>query len=337
MGLAHKPATRSDLTVEFSQYGQVETTGNLGLLSVIFISATVVFVLLLLGWWFGQAEAEQDTKQLAHTSAVPEQSQTQNPSTQKLLLRASPTQPAKKTLPLFDPFVSPQQQHQGASASVPRPGAQHSPLSSQQAYPTGLGLVPGGIPPLCPSHSPTQDETTFMMPRTSFRVLSQRGVVEVLHAGFDYPVAYARLGTGAEGSRLEIASEPSWSKVEVTIGPLDYPAKLSAGASIHGPERELYGPFQRIRTGFAVGHYAWAGNVLTITPKKTAHGLQVDVNSGLWHSQGRQHIAVVTFPDGAQDFRLDVASGVDAFLVIASVLATFVASKYLIDELHTTI
>jgi len=186
------------------------------------------------------------------------------------------------------------------------------------------------VPPLCPKHTPPTGQQTFKVGKSELQTLFQRKPVQIVGA-FDYPVAYARLAYGPEGSRLELTSEPSWKDPEAIIGPLDYPAKLSPEAMVHGPKRELYGPFLRTGTGFAVGHYSRAGHVVMVTPKKMAEGLVMNVSSG----NGNQ-IATVQL-SSAMDLRISVTTEVDLFLVVSAVLASCVASQTVIDELFSSI
>lgn len=196
--------------------------------------------------------------------------------------------------------------------------------------PTPMQLASPETPPqLCPAHAPLQAKAMLKVPKAALpaELFSQK-TIEVLGA-FNYPVAYARLGVGPEGRRLELVTEPSWRDPEVIVGPLDR-GYLGDDASIYGPDRELYGPFQRTSTGFAVGHYTCAGSVLVLTPRQRTDGICVDVSTGKGQS-----IAKVT-SQGAS-YQIEIAPGVDSNLVIASILATVVASPAILDKMYTSI
>lgn len=213
------------------------------------------------------------------------------------------------------------------------PGAQRRSPRSQgmlQASPMPIQLGSPETPPqLCRAQAPLQAKAVLKVPKAALpaELLAQK-TVEVLGA-FNYPVAYVRLGVGPEGRRLELVTEPSWRDPEVIVGPLDR-GYLADDASIYGPDRELYGPFQRTGTGFAVGHYMYAGSVLVLTPRQRADGICVDVNSGKGQS-----VAKVT--SQGESYQIEIAPGVDSNLVIASILATVVASPAILDKMYTSI
>lgn len=212
-------------------------------------------------------------------------------------------------------------------------GAQRSPRPRSPPRNAGTPLevrVPGMPPQLCPAHPLLQAKTTLKVSKDALpKGLLSEGPIEVLGGGFDYPVAYARLGTGPEGRRLEMATEPSWKDVEIIVGPVER-GHLGDDAAVYGPDRELYGPFQRTATGFSVGHYSSAGSVLTLTPKHKADGICIEVNS-----EYGKPLASVT--SQARHYQIEMVPGVDANLLVASILATVIASPTILDEMCTTL
>jgi len=82
---------------------------------------------------------------------------------------------------------------------------------------------------------------------------------------------------------------------------------------------------------YAVGHYSRPDHVLTVTTKTTPDGLFMQMNS----FAGKQ-LAMVRLSRSSRDgFVISMAPEVDMFLVLASMLATCVASQFVIDELQT--
>jgi len=233
------------------------------------------------------------------------------------LLRFSPSPPASL------PPVSTMPPQSSGFATL---GA---PVSSSSIW-SGGGRTSASMPPqLFPGFAPAESRTAYTMPKASFTDLAARRVIEVLGA-FDYPVACARLGHGPEGSRLELAIDPSMKDILVTVGPLSFPANLAQDAFIHGPGRELYGQFKRNSTGFVVGHYSQPGGIVMLTHKRTASGIRVDVASAAGQSVGALTVEGSTC-------KFEVGPGMDGYLVFASVLATVVASQSLIDDLNIAV
>lgn len=199
----------------------------------------------------------------------------------QLLVPSAPIQPQVGAAPTTVTAASPR-----ITSTSPQLPRHMPPQQTLQSMPGASGLLasiwssPSRSlpPPLCNTHPPSQGQSAFKIPKSSFRVLAAGGIIEVL-GGFDYPLAYARLGSGPEGGRLEMVTEPSWRNIVGTVGPLDWPGVLGQAAAIHGPNRELYGSFGRTHTGFAVGHFSQAGSVLTLTPKRLAGGIYIELTS----------------------------------------------------------
>jgi hypothetical protein len=204
-----------------------------------------------------------------------------------------------------------------------------SPVSTSRA---AWATTPGVPPPLNPREVPPQNRKAYRVAVASLRRLYVKDRIEIT-SEFDYPQYYARLGAGAEGGRLEIAAEPSWRTLVATLGRLEYPATLSADAALYGPGREYYGPFQRYSGGFSLGHWSkGGGQVLTFMPRKSwTGGFFVDIKS-----DGRE-VASVQSIDNGQRYQIDIQGGVDNILILAGVLASFVASQPMIDESGTRV
>eukprot|EP00427_Karlodinium_veneficum_P021579 CAMPEP_0169115804 /NCGR_PEP_ID=MMETSP1015-20121227/29538_1 /TAXON_ID=342587 /ORGANISM="Karlodinium micrum, Strain CCMP2283" /LENGTH=401 /DNA_ID=CAMNT_0009178281 /DNA_START=81 /DNA_END=1286 /DNA_ORIENTATION=- len=218
----------------------------------------------------------------------------------------------------------------GATALSPFTAAMSANMSfverhlSPESASRSVWSVGSNPPPLCGAIAPAQSMTSFHIEKAALRNLYNHGRIEILDK-YNKVAAFASLSPGAGGTGLVVACEPSCSDPVATVGPLDYPAQLDSQAMLHGPYRELYGPFERFGEGFAVSHFSRQGHVFTSTPKRVANGLVVEVSAA-----GKQ-LASAWLMSYKGHCQIDVNAGIDITLMLSTVLATCVASQHVID------
>merc|ERR1719476_502416 len=96
--------------------------------------------------------------------------------------------------------------------------------------------------------------TSFWMDTTSLQQLQSRSAIDVKGA-FDYPVLRARLCGGFGGTRLEVATEPSFRDILGSVNPMDYPGQLNQNSLLYGPKCALHGPIRRNGPNYVVSHF----------------------------------------------------------------------------------
>mmetsp|Transcript_103410 Transcript_103410/g.163137 ORF Transcript_103410/g.163137 Transcript_103410/m.163137 type:complete len:374 (+) Transcript_103410:40-1161(+) len=206
-----------------------------------------------------------------------------------------------------------------------------SPQSASRASWT-LGNT---APPLCPSVAPSQSLLSFWVSKASLRNLYDRCPVELVD-GYNKVVVYAKLSDGPEGNRLVLACEPSCREPVATVGPFtsssNFSSTLSLGpeALLHGPKRELYGPFEHFGEGFTVGHFSRVGNVFTVLPRKVPNGLRLEA------SAGETKLASLWMTNYKSRCQIDVNPGSDSILMFAAFLASCLAKNSLLDDVAAT-
>jgi hypothetical protein len=232
---------------------------------------------------------------------------------------------------------------EGLLASVIRQSLAAEPLTPAQNptmpttfKPTHASQVDGSMaslpPPLWRLSAPPQSQSTFLVNQVSLLQLYDHQCIEI--QGSLRQSIFARLARSYGGSRLEVSPDASFDvgvSNFASVGPLDYPANLSSDASLHGPGREYYGPFQRFQQGFAIGHFSRASSpVFVLMPRQNfSGGLYVEAKSG--------KTTIGTAQSSGNGYQIVVRPGIDPLLVLTSIIAAFVASQPMIDETGTTI
>jgi len=157
------------------------------------------------------------------------------------------------------------------------------------------------------------------------------------HGVFGLAKTFHEGGGGGEGGnrpplRLEIAFLPNMQqsfhgqrmfvKPAFIISPLQYPATLGHDATIRGGSGEFYGYFQRKRRDFVL---SGGSHEVRLVVEPVEIGLVILVYSGL------AQIAAVRIANHRSEIRIDVKEGADRNVVIATALATMIASQDVVD------
>jgi hypothetical protein len=142
---------------------------------------------------------------------------------------------------------------------------------------------------------------------------------------------------GRPAPRMEVAFAPymgfnfktrtrMFERPAMTISPLEYPAKLGPNATIRGHDGVLHGYFQQRGRDFILS----GGRVeIRLVVEPVEIGLMIMVYSGL------EQIAGVRITNHRNDIRIDLKpshrNGADQHVVIATILATMIASQDVVN------